>query len=95
MMKKNLFIMLLLIGVNVIAAQDINSLNYRKTTVANAPASNADEGNVVMSVQKYTTLPQSEQKRISGIFNLKPKDYASYLHYMNDTMDGYEYQKKG
>lgn len=92
---KNYFIVivLLLVSANITVAQEFNHLNYAKSSVTGAQVTYADQGNVVMSTGKYNALPQGEQNRISGIFNLKPKEYATYLHYMNDTMDGYEYQK--
>lgn len=46
----------------------------------------------MMSQTSFSALPLSRQKIIAGIFNLTVDEYQRYLHSMNDTSDGYEYQ---
>jgi len=47
----------------------------------------------VIAANRYSELQKNEQQRIARIFNLTPREYGTFLHYMNDTMDGYEYDQ--
>ncbi len=46
----------------------------------------------MMSSTKFSSMSVHRQKIIAGIFNLSVEEYQQYLHYMDDSMDGYEYQ---
>jgi len=46
----------------------------------------------VMSTDAFNVLPKARQKALANIFGITIDEYKQYLHYMNDTIDGYEYQ---
>jgi len=46
----------------------------------------------LMSEPSFSAMRIERQKQLATIFNLTVKEYKKYLYYMNDTMDGYEYQ---
>lgn len=46
----------------------------------------------LMSDSAFSSMKIERQKKLASVFNLTVKEYKKYLYYMNDTMDGYEYQ---
>jgi integrating conjugative element protein (TIGR03759 family) len=46
----------------------------------------------VMSIDAFNALPKTRQKVLANIFGITIDEYKQYLHYMNDTIDGFQYQ---
>lgn len=47
----------------------------------------------VMNMDTYNKLTTEQKNQIAQLFNLKSKEYKTFLSYMNNTMDGYEYDQ--
>lgn len=63
-------------------------------TQANPSVINTTNGvtSPVMSTEVFNALPKIRQKVLADIFGITIDEYKQYLHYMNDTIDGFQYQ---
>ena len=78
----------------VVAAEQTHYTNTALVATRLTNASNTVNGirSPLVADSKYTHMPRAQQEKLARIFDLKPKEYTQYLHYMNDSIDGFEYQ---
>lgn len=89
-----------LLSVLLIAAiaTQAHSIDFGKTKSIDAGTSLSHSSvmskkSTTMDVLSYQNLSKSQKSSLSGIFDLKPEEYEKFLYYMNNTMDGYEYDQ--
>lgn len=92
---KNLMLSLVLLAsvTSTVKAEPISHTHVMGSSASSLSHTSALRRSTVMTLQAYLMLSEDEQKSVAAIFSLKPKDYTTFLHYMNDTMDGYEYDQ--
>lgn len=89
---RSVFFSLFLVSI-VVTCCAVSAENITQTSIADSSSlpANTAKRSTVITTTNFEKLSVDEQKQLAGIFNLKPEEYRQFLHYMNNTMDGYEY----
>ncbi len=87
------------LGCSLASAAQSASTQSQDTTLSQQPVtySHALTSGVtspVISPLLFDTLSKEKQTSLASVFGLQTKEYQTYLYYMNQTIDGYEYQHK-